>query len=186
MPSLSPGVKGTVEIDPITGQASGRGKIVLHVPALAAGANKVMLDLWNGSTVPLVLRTLKAIKDGSVAVTGALSEKFIATRTSAVGTGGTAAVAEGTDPTVPALSLSDPAGALPSGVSARAAPAGGATAGAVLSEGHVFPEETNDSMVPSDLIYTPIVIPPGTGFRVVQGAVASVGNTAFNAVMDYG
>ncbi len=43
------------------------------------------------------------------------------------------------------------------------------------------PEETNDQYQPSDLIYGPVLVPAGTGIRVVQGAVASVGNIGFNA-----
>ncbi len=118
-------------------------------------------------------------------MTGALSVKLIATRTTAVGTGGTAAVAEGTDPTVAALSMTDQS-TLPSGISARAAPSGGATAGAVIGEGEVFPEETNDVYTPSDLIQAPVLVPANTGIRVVQGAVASVGNIGFNAVLGVG
>lgn len=153
----------------------------LTVPAQAAGASKVYFDLWNGSAFPMVLWSLAAIKDGSVAVTGVVSVQLFLTRTSTVGTGGTPAVAEGADPTVPAITKGD-SGITLTGVSARAAPGGGATAGAVIGERQVFPEETAaEYRHPDWCSGGAIIIPAGTGIRVVQGAVASVGNTGFEA-----
>jgi len=159
----------------------------LYVPAQAAGSNKVYLDLWNGSAGPLLLKALRGVKDGSVAVTGTLGVKLFTTRTTAIGTGGTAAVAESATLTATVIAALDPSIALPDGISARSAPSGGATAGAVLCERNIFTEETNvANYEPLSLLPAPLIIPAGTGIRVVQGAVASVGNIAFSAVFALG
>lgn len=158
----------------------------LFVPAQAVGASKVFFDLWNGSPYPMVLRSVIAVKDGSVAVTGVVADKLFLTRTSTIGTGGTAAVAEGTDTTVPALTRGD-TGIDISLVTARAAPAGGATAGAVIAERQIFPEETAAEYGDKDFLLgddDAVIVPPGTGVRVVQGTVASVGNIGFAAAFE--
>ncbi len=160
----------------------------LFVPVGAAGANKVHFDLFNagGSGVSLRVKSVEAIKEGAVAITGVLAVSLFLTRTSAVGTGGTAATSEGTALTAPTISKIDPANAaLPSQVTARAAPTGGATAGAVIAQRQVFTEETSaasyeavEFMHPADSAQ-PLVIPEGTGIRIVQGAVASLGSVGF-------
>ena len=165
----------------------------LFIPAGAAGANKVHFDLFNATASGKTLRVLsvRAIKDGSVAVTGALSVKLYLTRTTAVGTTGTAATAEGTSLTAPTLSEMDPANAaLPAGVTARQAPGGGATAGAVICERHVFTEETSavygevEFLNPNTDDIQPLIVPENTGIRVVQGSVASVGNIGFDVLFE--
>jgi hypothetical protein len=164
----------------------------LYVPAQAAGANKVYFDLFNatGSGQTLRVKSVEAIKDGSVAVTGALSVKLYLTRTSAVGTGGTAATSQGTSLTAITFSKHNPNdSALPAGVTARSSPTGGATAGAILSERHIFPEETNASNYDKENqfcnpLHAPILVTENTGLRVVQGAVASVGNIGFAVIFE--
>ena len=166
----------------------------LFLPAVAAGANKVFFDLFNasGSGKTAKIKSIRAIKDGSVAVVGTLSVKLYLTRTTAVGTGGTAAVENGTSLTAPAISEHDTASAaLPAQITARAAPSGGATAGAVICERHVFTEETNAStydrvefLLPEGLDVEPLVVREGEGVRVVQGAIASVGNIGFHVVFE--
>ena len=164
----------------------------LFVPAGAAAANKVYFDLFNatGTARNLKVISVKAIKDGSVAVTGVLSVKLYLTRTSAIGTAGTAATADNATLTAPTISKHRPAdAALPAGVTARLAPTGGATAGAVLAERHIFSEETSAASYDpvefvSDTINQPIWVPENTGIRVVQGAIASVGNTGFEVVFE--
>jgi len=157
------------------------------VPPQAAGANKVHLDLFNASTnrdVEVV--SVQPIMSGAVAVVGTLAVDLYLTRTTAVGTGGTAATAEGTALNACTISKLDPASpALPAGITARAAPAGGATAGAVLAFDSVFPEETNtatyfrNNLIKDNWLGTRLIVPPSSGIRVVQGAVASVGNVGF-------
>lgn len=166
----------------------------LFIPAQAVGANKVMFDLFNATSSGKVLKikSVRAIKDGSVAVTGTLSVKLYLTKTTAVGTGGTAATENGTSLTAPAISEHDSASAaLPAQVTARAAPSGGATVGAVICERHVFPEETNAStydrvefLATEGLDIQPVTCREGEGIRVVQGAVASVGNIGFHVIFE--
>lgn len=166
----------------------------VFIPASAAGSNKVFFDLFNatGSGRMLKVKSVRAIKDGSVGVNGALSVKLFLTRTTAIGTGGTAAVENGTSLTVPAISEHDTASAaLPAQITARLAPAGGATADAVIAERHVFTEETNAStydriefVTPEAVDIQPIKIRENEGIRVVQGPVASVGNIGFSITFE--
>lgn len=162
----------------------------LIVPSQAVGANKVFLDLFNatGSGVTLRVMSAFAFADNDTAVTGTLGVELDLTRTSAVGTGGTAATADGTSLTAATITRLDPASAaLPAGVTARSAPTGGATAGALLARRWVFTEETNAAaglagLVGAEFIRnggTDLLVPENTGLRIVQGAVASVGNLAF-------
>lgn len=167
---------------------------VLYVPSGAVGASKVYFDLFNatGSGKTLNLRSVRAIKNGTVAVTGVLSVQLFLTRTTAIGTGGTAATSEGTSLTAATISKRDPGdAALPAGVTARLAPTGGATAGAVLAERHIFSEETNaagydhpEFVASAAEDVQPFVIPENTGVRIVQGAVASVGNISFELIFE--
>lgn len=164
----------------------------LFVPAAAAGANKVFLDLFNATADKVIeMASVTPVQDGSVAVVGTLAVNLFLTRTTAVGTGGTAATKEGTDPTAATISKLDPSSpALPTGITARAAPGGGATAGAVLAYDSYFTEETSVSTyqrhnlvnVGPDGLGARVIVPPGSGIRVVQGAVASVGNIGFDVL----
>ena len=161
----------------------------IFFPSVAVGANKVFLDLFNGSTDLIVqVAQVVPIADGSVAVVGTLGVNLFLTRTTDVGTGGTAAVAESTALTAtPAISKIDPRSpALSATITARAAPGGGATAGAVLGFNSQFSEETalptyirNNLLNLPGAYASPLIVTPNTGIRVVQGAVASVGNMAF-------
>lgn len=164
----------------------------LFLPAVAVGANKVFFDLFNATKdKKLEVVSVTPVVDGSVDVTGALAVNLFLTRTTAVGTGGTAATAEGTALTAATISKLDPSSPnLPTGVTARSGPTGGATAGAVLGFNSMFSEETNAasynrnnliSVAPEGL-GARIVVPPSSGVRVVQGAIASVGNIGFEVV----
>lgn len=164
----------------------------LFVPAIAAGASKVYFDLFNNSTDKVIeIGSVTPIQDGSVAVTGVVAVNLFLTRTTAVGTGGTAATASGTDVTAATISPLDPSSpALPSTITARSAPGGGATAGAILAWDSYFTEETNQACytrnnlvnVGPDSLGARVIVPPGTGIRVVQGSVASVGNVGFDVL----
>lgn len=159
----------------------------LFIAPQAAGANKVHLDLFNGSTdKDIEIASVMPIMSGAVAVVGTLAVDLYLTRTTAVGTGGTAATAESTSLANPAIAKLDPKSAdLPAAITARAAPAGGATAGAVISFESQFTEETNtatyfrNNMLKDNFLGTRLIVPPSSGIRVVQGAVASVGNVGF-------
>ena len=156
----------------------------LFVPKQAVGANLVYFDMFVSSGVDVTVKEVIPVVSGAVAVTGVLGVDLLLTRTSAVGTGGTAATFEGTDTT--AATFSHHTGSQPlrgQFLSARLTPTGGATAGAVLGFASVFSEETNAGTYAnkSGQLVPPcgIVVRPGTGIRVVQGAVASVGNIGF-------
>jgi hypothetical protein len=153
----------------------------LFVPSQAVGASKVYFDLFNGSERAITVSSLKAIKDGSVAITGTLAVKLHLTRTSAEGTGGTEATEDGTSLTAATISKLQRY-ALPDGITARLTPSGGATADAVICERQIFAEET--SAVSYDAVeFLPcgLIVPEGTGIRVVQGAIAATGNIGFSA-----
>lgn len=159
-------------------------------PSQAVGASKVFLDLFNatGSGFTLQVLSVHGFVDLDTAVTGTVGIELHLTRTTAVGTGGTAATLEGTSVTAPNIAKMDPAlAALNANITARAAPAGGATAGAVLGSRYVFTEETNAGAAVAAALGVQFVrnngsdllVPQNTGLRVVQGSVASVGNIGF-------
>jgi hypothetical protein len=163
----------------------------LFVPTTAAGANKVYFDLWNGSYKVIEVASVVPIASGAVAVVGTVAVDLFLTRTTAIGTGGTGATLEGTALNAATFTRLDPEGPpLRSGISARFTPAGGATAGAVIGFNSIFTEETNiatyfrNNMVETaqPALNSVLTIRPGTGIRVVQGAVASVGNIGFDVL----
>ncbi len=164
----------------------------LFVPKQAVGASLVYFDLFVPTTSEynLQLLSVQPIVSGAVAVTGVVSVDLHLTRTTDVGTGGTAATFEGT--AIDAATFVCHSGTQKERVtnfSARLTPTGGASAGAHLAWTSVFTEETSaTTYVPvkdlarpqSDL--PPIAIIKGAGIRVVQGSVASVGNIGFNVI----
>jgi hypothetical protein len=162
----------------------------LTVPSAAVGANKVYFDLFNatGSGSTLRVRSVFAFVDSDTAVTGTLGVELNLTRTTAVGTGGTAATTEGTSLTAATFSKFDPDMAnLSASITSRLGPTGGATAGAVLGRRWVFTEETNAASALGGLIGAEfirvggndVLVPQNTGLRIVQGAIASVGSVGF-------
>lgn len=162
----------------------------LFVPPQAVGANLVYFDLFNasGSNMDLEVLEVYATVQGSAAVVGVLGVDLYLTRTTAVGTGGTAATQNGTALNAATISGMDTLMRVPEEVTARLTPGAGATAGAVLSFRSVFTEETAQATYWVDgLIQRPadspgVRINQGGGIRVVQGAVASVGNIGFDVI----
>ncbi len=167
----------------------------LFVPVQAAGASKVYFDLFNATGSGKILEILSVIPvvSGKVAVVGALAVDLYLTRTSAIGIGGTAATADGSSLTASTISKMNPAdAALPAGVTARLGPTGGATAGAVISAESLFTEETNAASYQSTMFDfvrrmqgpagQALIVPENTGIRLVQDAVASVGNIGFDVI----
>lgn len=167
----------------------------VFVPKQAVGADLVYFDLFvpSGSQWRFSLLSCQPVVSGAVAVTGVVGVDLLLTRTSAVGTGGTGATYDGAGTT--AMTISGRGGAKVSAtdISGRLTPTGGATAAAVLGWGCVFSEETNAGTYVHDTDLAqryhtgdvgPIQIPEGSGIRVVQGAVASVGNIGFNLILD--
>lgn len=161
----------------------------LIIPSQAVGANKVYMDLFNASGSGKVVRVVSvfAYADNDTAVTGTLGVEIALSRTTAVGTGGTAAVNDGTTLTAATIARMDTADSVvPAQITARSAPTGGATAGAYLGSRWVFTEETNAASAiagtaGADLIRndgSKLILREGEGMRILQGAVASVGNIA--------
>ncbi len=161
----------------------------LFVPKQAVGANLVYFDLFlpttSGKTVHVL--SVQPVVSGADAVTGVVGADLFLTRTTAVGTGGTAMTFEGTSLTAMTLVCQDGHQALVAGdMSGRLTPSGGATAGAVLGFRSVFTEETSAAAyaIGPDLVMSgSIAVPNGSGIRVVQGSVASVGNIGFDVTL---
>jgi hypothetical protein len=167
----------------------------LICPSQAVGASKVFLDLFNATGSGVSLRILSAFcyVDNDTAVTGTLGVEVNLTRTTAVGTGGTAATTNGTALTAITLSTMDTSNpALSANITARSAPTGGATAGALLGQRWVFTEET---AAPSGIAGTlgaefirnegaDLIVRENSGLRFVQGTVASVGNLSFEITFE--
>lgn len=168
----------------------------LFVPAQAVAANLVYFDLFNhpDSGNKLQIQGVYPIVDGSIAATGTVAVDLFLTRTSTIGTGGTAAVAESTAlTTTPSITCASGGQPCTAAVSARLTPSGGATAGAVISSCSLFTDATNAGTYAQfcDLARyyiqdaLPILVPVNTGIRVVQGAVASVGLIGFNVIFRF-
>lgn len=167
----------------------------LICPAQAVGANKVFLDFFNATGSGVSVRVLSAFcfVDSDTAVTGTLGVEINLTRTTAVGTGGTAATADGTSLTAITISKMDTSSAaLSANITARSAPGGGATAGALIGQRWVFTEETS---APSGIAGTlgaefvrnegaDLIVRENSGLRFVQGTVASVGNLGFEITFE--
>ena len=157
-------------------------------PSVACANDKVYLDLWNGSTdLIMQLAQVIPIADGCIANAGATGINLFLTRTTAIGTGGTAAVAEGSVLTVPAISRIDSRSSqCPATITARSAPAGGATGGAILGVSVQFGEDLGAAVYwPMNLVNAvathaaPAILGPSSGIRVLQSAASLVGNIAF-------
>lgn len=166
----------------------------LLLPSQAVGASKVYLDLFNatGSGKTMRIHSCLAIVDNDTAVTGTLGVQLSLFKSSSVGTGGTAATANGTVDTAATITNISTTTALPAGVTARLAPTAGATVGAWLGTRWVFTEETNAGSAfagqyGADFIVdqaVPIVLPENNGIKIIQGTVASVGNIAFEILFE--
>lgn len=173
------------------GASVGKKYYRMIVPGQAVAANKLYWDLFNGSSNGTILKivSLHAFADTDTAVTGVVAAELMFTRTTAIGTGGTVATIGGSATTVTAvISLMDTTVPLPDGVSARLIPTGGATASTMLARRWLFTEETSAASFAScnliDYNTPPITVRPGEGVRLIQGAVASVGNIGFEMVFE--
>lgn len=166
----------------------------LLIPAQVLAANKVFFDLFHAAGTDRTVRvlSLRAIKDGSTAVALATSVGFALTRTTDAGTGGTLASYNGTALASPGLVAMDPANDdVSSQLAARSTPTAGATAGAVVSLRHVLMEETSSAnydtvefLTPSLDGVQPLVVPAGTGIRIVQTTAGAEGALAFEAIIE--
>lgn len=168
---------------------------VLTTGEIAGGAGAIMFDIFNatGGQPPLdiLLLGLYAIPKTDVAVTGVVSARFDLMRTKTVGTGGTGY--SYASPATDALNISpfdSLAGAIPSQITSRQAPSGGATATHWLQSVYMFPEETNaaaitiqnQNLLPDGPQIEPFVLHPDQGLVILQGTVASVNSFVFRLV----
>ena len=166
----------------------------LLLPSQAVGASKLYLDLFNasGSGKSMRIHSVLAIVDNDTAVTGTLGVQLDLFKTTAVGTGGTAATANGTVSTAATITNLNTSTALPAQVTARLGPTGGATSGAWMGTRWVFTEETNAGSAfagqyGAEFIMdkeVPVVLAENSGLKIVQGTVASVGNIAFDILFE--
>ena len=165
----------------------------VFVPKQAAGADKNYFDVFNvaGSGLTLEVLSVQPVVSGAVIVTGALSVDLILARTSAAGIGGTAASYEGATITAMTICGVDNSQTLTAAqVSGMLTATSGATIGPLMSWASVFTEETSAGSYtpPADLIGNTsrggLIVRPGSGFKVIQGAVASVGNIGFNVLFE--
>jgi len=160
----------------------------LFIPDQAVGASLDYFDLFNatGSGKKIEISSVKAIQSAAVAVTGVVGVDLFLTKTTDVGTGGTAATLQGTSFTACTFTtITPPPGALPTGITARLTPTGGATPGAIIGWDSLFTEETSAGAYIGKELHAGddrIVLDEDSGLLVRQGGVASVGNIGFMVV----
>lgn len=166
-------------------------------PAAAVGANKLYLDIFNatGSGKIMDIRGIWICPDLDVAVVGALGIKVDLYRTSAVGTGGTAAAYKSATIDVAGGNINPfdtNNAALPAQITARHLPTGGATIAQWVFPSTVFGEESAtgvasylaqwQNILPVLFFGQKFVIRENEGILLKQGAIAATGNLAFMVV----
>ena len=159
-------------------------------PLAAVGIDKLYCDLFNatGSGKVVDVRGVWAIPKTDVAVAGALGIRLDLYRTSAVGTGGTAAAFKSAPRDVAGGNIcpfDTTNAALPAQITARHLPTGGATISEWLFPSYALGEETATSqaflvqfqnLVPVLVVGQKLTLREGQGLLVKQGAVAATGN----------
>lgn len=204
---VTPGAGATVATELIAGkehqvviQADASGHIIgslptylYMTPSAAVGASKLYLDMFNavGSGKLMDVRGIWIVPDTDVAVTGALGVRIDLYRTSAVGTGGTAAVYKSATPDVAGGNITplDTANAaLPAQITARWLLTGGATISEWMITTYSLGEETATSqafmtqyqnILPELTWGQRLAVREGQGILLKQGTVAATGNTHF-------
>lgn len=161
-------------------------------PPIVVGASKLFCDIFNatGSGKVMDIRGAWLIPKLDVAVAGAVAVRMDIYRTSAIGTGGTAASTDSATIDVGGGNLTkfdENNTAIPAQITARVAPAGGATISRWLFPTNVAPEESNTSMgylsqwqnlIPMFSFGQKLVVRENTGILFKQGGVASVGSVS--------
>ena len=162
-------------------------------PSAAVGANKLFGDLFNasGSGKVIDVRGIWLVPDTDVALTGALGVRMDLYRTSAVGTGGTAAAYKSATPDVAGGNITPfdtNNAALPAQVTARHLTTGGATISEWLLASYTLGEETATSqafmtqyqnILPVLTVGQKLTLREGQGILLKQGAIAATGNIGF-------
>lgn len=141
--------------------------------AAVAAARTAHLDVFlaSGANPPLIVRvrSIRPVVGVATAVTG-IGLHWEIVRTTAIGTGGTAITPRRTD-----LGMA----AVPAQLTARQKPAGGATAGELLSGFGLSGEETQSSHQITqtlNLLSEPMTVREGAGLRIDQVTNSNVGN----------
>lgn len=159
-------------------------------PPIAVGISKLWVDIFNatGSGKIMDIRGVWLIPKLDVAVTGAVAVRVDLYRTSAVGTGGTAASTDSATVDVGGgnfTKFDESNTAIPAQITARVAPTGGATISRWLFPSNYAPEEAATSqgyiaqwqnLIPNFSFGQKFVVRENTGILFKQGAVASVGS----------
>lgn len=162
----------------------------LITPPIAVGASKLLLDIFNatGSGKVMDIRGAWLIPKMDVAVTGAVSARVDLYRTSAVGTGGSTVAADSATVDVSTgttWKFDESNAAIPAQITARVAPAGGATISRWLFPTNAATEESPTSMgfltqwqnlIPVFFYGQKLAVRENTGVLFKQGTVASVGS----------
>lgn len=162
-------------------------------PAAAVGIDKLYTDLFNaaGSGKVIDVRGIWIVPKTDVAVVGALGIRVDLYRTSAVGTGGTAASYKSATRDVAGGNICpmDTANAaLPAQITARWLPTAGATISEWMIATYSLGEETATSMafisqyqniLPSLYWGQKLALREGQGILLKQGAVAATGSIGF-------
>lgn len=162
-------------------------------PAAAVGASKLYFDLFNasGSGKVIDIRGIWIIPKTDVAVTGALGIRVDLYRTSAVGTGGTAHSYKSATPDVGGgniCPMDTNNAALPSQITARWLPTGGATISEWVLPTYSLGEETATSqafmsqyqnLLPNLQWGQKFALREGQGILCKQGTVAATGSIGF-------
>lgn len=162
---------------------------LLSIPPQVLGANKLHFDFFNADAAKIIkVRGIWVIVAQDVANAAVVSARLDWFRTSAIGTAGTAAAA-GSNTIAPTFAPKDTTNAaLPTGITARAAPTGGAA-----SDDWLFPtfhateelqvggalSQWNNILPDPDRGEQELVLRQNQGLKAVQGAVAGAGNIGF-------
>lgn len=204
---VTPGSGATVATELISGkehqvviQADASGHLhgslpsyMYMTPAAAVGANKLYLDIFNasGSGKTMDIRGIWIIPATAVAVVGALGIRIDLYRTSAVGTGGTAANYKSATIDVAGGNICpmDTANAaLPAQITARWLPTAGATISEWMIATYSLGEETATSqaymsqyqnILPQLTVGQKLAVREGQGILLKQGTVAATGSVSF-------
>lgn len=156
---------------------------ILNTNEVASASSKIMFDLYNatGSGHKVKVNSLEIVVKTDVAVTGTLSPRYDIVRTSAIGTSGTSVGNNASATTTASLISTDSSVSdLPTTITARVAPAAGATTLHWLGSAYPFSEETNAATYwVRNYLSAPIILAPGQGFSAKQGSVASVNSYIF-------
>lgn len=151
---------------------------ILNTNEIAAGSNKIFLDLWNsaGSESKLLIKSIQVLTKTDVAATGVVSVRHNVFRTTSQSTGGTSVPYNSVNPATATIVQWDTRiGALPAGVIAKTSAVSAGNIGQFITHEYSFSEETNAaSYFEHNILPHPIIINQEEGLMIQQGSVASV------------